>query len=141
MFDQYRIPKDALLNKTGDVTIDGNYITPFRDSNKKYGASLGALSMGRVTITSISSCYLNKALTIAIRYAAVRKQFGPEDGEEIPILEYQSHVCILHKLTIRFIQFESIIISATSFNSIFSSCLRIENICIKFNGKSIRFCN
>ena len=33
------------------------------------------------------------ALTIAIRYAAIRKQFGPGNGQdEIPILEYQLHV-------------------------------------------------
>jgi hypothetical protein len=36
---------------------------------------------------------MNQALTIAIRYAAVRKQFGPGNGkDEVPIIEYQLHV-------------------------------------------------
>ncbi|KAF2888267.1 hypothetical protein ILUMI_17906 [Ignelater luminosus] len=91
MFKNYRIPRTCLLNKTGDVSEDGLYVTPYRDPNKRYGASLGALSVGRVFITSMGANYAAHALTIAIRYAGVRKQFGPENGEEVPILEYQSH--------------------------------------------------
>lgn len=92
MFDDYRIPRINLLNKTGDVEKDGTYKSPFKDPNKRHGASLGALSIGRINITTISNAYLIKAITIAIRYAAVRKQFGPNEDVEIPILEYQSHV-------------------------------------------------
>lgn len=35
-----------------------------------------------------------KAITIAVRYSASRKQFGPDDGsnKEYPVLEYQSQV-------------------------------------------------
>ncbi|KAF5298166.1 hypothetical protein FQA39_LY02590 [Lamprigera yunnana] len=91
MFNQFRVPRINLLNKTGDVTVDGKYVTPFKDPNKRYGASLGALSVGRLAIIGLCSTYATAALTIAIRYAAIRKQFGPEGGEEIPILEYQSH--------------------------------------------------
>ncbi|CAG9562243.1 unnamed protein product [Danaus chrysippus] len=35
---------------------------------------------GRVFITSISTNYLQKAIVIAIRYSAVRRQFGPENS-------------------------------------------------------------
>ncbi|KAL3268859.1 hypothetical protein HHI36_007948 [Cryptolaemus montrouzieri] len=92
IWQNYRIPRENLLNKTGDVTEDGRYITPFRDSNKRHGASLGYLSIGRVNITNVAAGYGIKALTIAVRYAAVRKQFGPNNDAEMPILEYQTHV-------------------------------------------------
>lgn len=56
------------------------------------GASLGALSAGRVAITSICAINTSLAVTIAIRYCATRKQFGPNSHEEWPVLEYQVQV-------------------------------------------------
>lgn len=91
MFNQYKIPRENLLSRTGDVTKEGEYVTPFKDKRKRLGASLGALSGGRVSICGIAATYLNKAITIAIRYSAARRQFGPvEGGEEFPVLEYQA---------------------------------------------------
>ena len=56
------------------------------------GASLGALSTGRVSITMICSMYLTLATVIALRYTAVRKQFGPTPQKEWPVIEYQVQV-------------------------------------------------
>lgn len=60
------------------------------------GSSLGALSAGRVTITAICAEYMSLALTIAIRYCSVRKQFGPSEDNELPVIEYQTqvHTCV-----------------------------------------------
>ncbi|KAF2897310.1 hypothetical protein ILUMI_08871 [Ignelater luminosus] len=92
MFDRYCIPKENLLNRIGDVTEDGEYVTDFTDPGKKHATVLVNLCDGRIDITCGNASYLAKALTVAIRYAAVRKQFSAsEDDEEITILEYQGH--------------------------------------------------
>lgn len=87
-FSSVRIPRENLLDKFGDVSPEGKYITPFKDPNKRFGASLGALSGGRVGITAMCATNLNNAVTISVRYSAVRRQFGPKE-EEIPVIEYQ----------------------------------------------------
>lgn len=87
-FNNFRIPRENLLDRFGDVSPDGRYITPFQDPNKRFGASLGALSGGRVGITGMCATNLKNAITIAVRYSAVRRQFGPGE-EEIPVIEYQ----------------------------------------------------
>uniref|UniRef100_A0A8C5CMP0 Acyl-coenzyme A oxidase n=1 Tax=Gadus morhua TaxID=8049 RepID=A0A8C5CMP0_GADMO len=89
LFTNVRIPRENLLNKTGDVSPEGQYVTPYKDPNKRFGATLGALSGGRLFILKFSTSNLKLALTTALRYSAVRRQFGPTDTEEIPVLEYQ----------------------------------------------------
>ena len=65
-----------------------------QDPSKRFGASLGALSGGRVGITGMCTYNLKLCMPIAIRYSAVRRQFGPTEQEEIPVLEYQLQVLI-----------------------------------------------
>lgn len=89
IFQNYRIPRDNLLNKTGDISPEGQYSTHIKDPQKRMGASFGALSNGRVVIIGICLSYLSNAITTAVRYSAVRKQFGLEGGNEFPVLEYQ----------------------------------------------------
>lgn len=91
MFNKYRIPRENLLSRNGDVTPDGQFVSKIKDQRKRMGASFGALSNGRVNICGMVSTYLVKAVTIAVRYSASRKQFGPPNStEEYSVLEYQS---------------------------------------------------
>ncbi|XP_017771028.1 PREDICTED: peroxisomal acyl-coenzyme A oxidase 3-like [Nicrophorus vespilloides] len=91
LFNNVHVSKDALLNKNVDVTEEGVYVISLKDPSKRFGASLAAISEGRLNITNLCSAYLIQGITIAVRYAAVRKQFGPNDDEEISIFEYQTH--------------------------------------------------
>ena len=56
------------------------------------GASLGSLSGGRVGICGLALSYFVHAITIAVRYSAVRRQFGPSSSEEYPVIEYELQV-------------------------------------------------
>ncbi|XP_046840854.1 peroxisomal acyl-coenzyme A oxidase 3-like [Xenia sp. Carnegie-2017] len=88
-FKNVRIARECLISKESHVTPDGQYVSEIRDPRKRFAAVLGALSNGRVSITLMSTVNLKLCLTIAIRYSAVRRQFGPPGKEEIPVLEYQ----------------------------------------------------
>lgn len=37
IFDHYQIPRESLLNKSGDVTAEGKYVSPIKDSAKRQG--------------------------------------------------------------------------------------------------------
>lgn len=95
MFNNYRIPRENLLNRTADVTPEGDYESSFSDPARILGAALESLSTGRIGIMQESSNNLISAVTIAVRYAAVRRQFGlngDSQQEELPLIEYQLHV-------------------------------------------------
>ncbi|KOB75216.1 Peroxisomal acyl-CoA oxidase, partial [Operophtera brumata] len=90
MFNQYRIPRENLLNRTADVTADGAYESSFSDPSKILGAALENLSAGRIGIMQESCHSISSAVAIAVRYAATRAQFGERD-EETPLIEYPLH--------------------------------------------------
>ncbi|XP_005424796.1 peroxisomal acyl-coenzyme A oxidase 3 isoform X1 [Geospiza fortis] len=90
MFHNVRIPKENILNIAGDVTAEGKYSSSIKEVKERFSAALGSLSSGRIMITGISTTNLKLALAIAIRFSAARRQFGPTEDEEIPVLEYQT---------------------------------------------------
>ncbi|XP_058659147.1 peroxisomal acyl-coenzyme A oxidase 3 [Ammospiza caudacuta] len=90
MFHNVRIPKENILNIAGDVTAEGKYSSSIKEVKERFSAALGSLSSGRIMITGLSTTNLKLALAIAIRFSAARRQFGPTEDEEIPVLEYQT---------------------------------------------------
>lgn len=53
MFNQYRIPRENLLNRTADVTEDGRYESSFSEPSRILGAVLENLSAGKNTLYSL----------------------------------------------------------------------------------------
>jgi acyl-CoA oxidase len=90
-FDEVRVPRDALLNRYGDVSRRGEYTSPIENANKRFFTMLGTLVQGRVCVSAASVSATKSALTIAVRYGLRRRQFGPAGEEEVTILDYRTH--------------------------------------------------
>jgi len=89
-FTHVRIPRVNLLDRFGSVDKSGRYSSPLTSQSRRFAATLGELTGGRVGLCSGSVGTLKGALCIAIRYCAQRQQFGPPDAQEVAVLDYQS---------------------------------------------------
>ncbi len=87
-FDDVVVPRENLLDRFATVTEDGVYQSPIESSGRRFFTMLGTLVAGRISIAAASVSVAKTALTIGVRYSSTRRQFGPADGAEIPILDY-----------------------------------------------------
>lgn len=90
-FDQVRIPKENMLDRFASVNAAGKFESPIASDNRRFFTMLGTLVGGRIGIPRAGLSAAKSGLTIAIRYGDKRKQFGPEDAPEVPILNYRTH--------------------------------------------------
>jgi acyl-CoA oxidase len=90
-FDSVRVPREALLDRYAQVAPDGTYTSPIENPTRRFFTMLATLVQGRVSICGSSINATKVALTIAVRRALVRRQFGPPDGEEALLLDYRTH--------------------------------------------------
>ncbi len=90
-FDNVRVPRTALLNRYGDVAPDGSYSSPIDSPGRRFFTMLGTLVRGRISVAGGAGTAAKAALTIAIRYANTRRQFGHPDGGEVRLLDYRAH--------------------------------------------------
>lgn len=90
-FDHVRVPESAMLGRFARMTKDGRYESPIANPKKRFFTMLGTLVGGRVSVASGSVTAAKVGLAIAIRYATARRQFGSEDGVEMPLLAYPTH--------------------------------------------------
>ncbi|WWC90339.1 uncharacterized protein L201_005272 [Kwoniella dendrophila CBS 6074] len=86
-FTYVRVPRAHMLMKHTQVSRDG-VVTDPPLAQLAYGALLG----GRTSMVTDSSNSAKKALTVAVRYAAVRRQFASGKNQlETQILDYPIH--------------------------------------------------
>tara|TARA_R110002096_G_scaffold361075_1_gene554065 strand:- start:3254 stop:5584 length:2331 start_codon:yes stop_codon:yes gene_type:complete len=90
-FDNVRVPRQELLGRFASVAADGTYDSPIASPSRRFFTMLGTLVSGRVSVAAAAVTTSKVALTIAVRYGALRRQFGPEGAPETTILDYPAH--------------------------------------------------
>ncbi|MGQ0562503.1 MAG: acyl-CoA dehydrogenase family protein [Gemmatimonadota bacterium] len=89
-FAGVRVPRENLLDRFGSVGEDGSYSSPIENPSRRFFTMIGTLVAGRTSIAAASVSATKLGLNIAARYAQRRRQFGPENGPEVPLLTYRS---------------------------------------------------
>jgi acyl-CoA oxidase len=100
-FDQVSVPRENLLDRYASVAADGTYDSPIANDNKRFFTMLGTLVGGRISVAAAALTAAKKTLAIALRYGALRRQFGGADGTEKRILDYRTHQLRLFPLLAR----------------------------------------
>ncbi len=99
-FRDVRVPREALLNRFGDVNADGHYTSPIASDGRRFFTMIGTLIRGRISVAGTAGSAAKRALAIAVTYANQRRQFerpaGPGGGDEAPsgevvLLDYRAH--------------------------------------------------
>ena len=90
-FNKVVIPKEDMLDRYAGISDDGKFTSPISSDNRRFFTMLGTLVGGRIGIPRSGLSAVKSGLTISIRYGDQRRQFGPEGGTEVPILNYRTH--------------------------------------------------
>eukprot|EP00358_Blepharisma_japonicum_P003753 CAMPEP_0202946804 /NCGR_PEP_ID=MMETSP1395-20130829/10297_1 /ASSEMBLY_ACC=CAM_ASM_000871 /TAXON_ID=5961 /ORGANISM="Blepharisma japonicum, Strain Stock R1072" /LENGTH=639 /DNA_ID=CAMNT_0049647623 /DNA_START=173 /DNA_END=2092 /DNA_ORIENTATION=- len=91
IFKDYRVPYDTLLDKLSSISPDGKFKSSVKSKEKRLGIIISGIIRGRISVIGGCEIHMRKALTIALRYGALRKQFGKKDSPETSLLDYQIH--------------------------------------------------
>ncbi len=90
-FKNVVIPYENMLDRFAGVNEQGEFESPIPSDNRRFFTMLGTLVGGRIGIPRSALAAAKTGLTIAIKYGDRRRQFGPEGGLEVPILNYRMH--------------------------------------------------
>ncbi|WP_159799036.1 acyl-CoA dehydrogenase [Flavobacterium sp. MK4S-17] len=90
-FNNVVVPYDNMLDKFAGVNENGEFESPIPSDNRRFFTMLGTLVGGRIGIPRSALAAAKTGLAIAVKYGDKRRQFGPEGGHEVPILNYRMH--------------------------------------------------
>ena len=91
-FDHVKVPRVEMLDRFAQVAPDGAYASKIANPAARFFTTIGTLVGGRVSVGHSGNSIAKAGLTIAIRYAARRRQFGPAKAErETLLLDYPAH--------------------------------------------------
>lgn len=92
IFDNVRVPRENLLNRYADVDADGTYTSDIESGSRRFFTMVGTLVRGRVTVGGSAGAAARVALSIATRYALLRRQFdAPGRDDEVLLMDYLVH--------------------------------------------------
>jgi len=91
-FHQVAVPRENLLNKYGDITLDGKYESDIKNPNKRFFTMLGTLVGGRICVARAGLGGAKMALAIAVKHALKRRQFNDSIKiQEDLLMDYPTH--------------------------------------------------
>ena len=90
-FDTVRVPRENLLDRFGSIDMNGIYTSAIPNPDRRLFTMIGTLVGGRVSVGAASVNVAKSALTIALRYAHRRRQFGPAPSNEALLIDYPLH--------------------------------------------------
>ncbi|MCW2666702.1 MAG: acyl-coenzyme oxidase [Frankiales bacterium] len=86
-----RVPREALLDRFGQVSPEGEYTSQITSPGARFFTMIGALVEGRICIAGAGFSVARNALTIAVRWGERRRQFGTGLDRDTPLLDYLTH--------------------------------------------------
>jgi acyl-CoA oxidase len=90
-FSAVRVPREALLDRYGTVTDEGEYESSITSPGARFFTMIGALVQGRISIAGAGIAVTRNALTIAVRWGERRRQFGTGLDMDTPLMDYLTH--------------------------------------------------
>jgi acyl-CoA oxidase len=90
-FDGVRVPRENLLDRYATISEDGVYHSEIESATARFFKMVGTLVQGRVSVCGAAVNASKVALTVAVRHALTRRQFGPPGGEEVTLMTYRTH--------------------------------------------------
>src|SRR3954452_9793513 len=86
--DHVRCPRENLLDRYAQVGEDGTYVSAIENHTRRFFTMIGTLIQGRISVSGAAVSATKVALTIAVRRALERRQFGVPGAEEALLMDY-----------------------------------------------------
>ncbi|MFD9812021.1 acyl-CoA dehydrogenase [Streptomyces sp. NPDC059080] len=91
-FDRVRLPYEAMLQADhGRLRPDGSFSSTVGNRRKRFLASVGRVTEGKLCMSASSLGLTRHAVTVAVHHAHRRHTSGITSGPSVPLFAYRSH--------------------------------------------------